>query len=130
MHAYGEKRPCLLSAARYCKTFSLLPFFADPAAEPVKPSWKNILMIAIMARWPLANQAFNFAVIRPMPFRCAKVTPVSSMRPQKATIWSQPASGTVEKATEPPGLLESLVSVFGDRQPSSLSAAVQGRLAA
>ena len=115
MHAYGEKRPCLLSAARYCKTFSLLPFFADPAAEPVKPSWKNILMIAITARRPLANKSFNFAVIRPMLFHYAKVKPAYSMRPQKATIWSQPATGTFEKATNLSGPSENLMPMDGDR---------------
>jgi len=57
-------------------------------------------MIAIMARRPLATPAFNFAVIRPMPFHCEKVMPVYSMRPHKTTIWSQLASGTSEKATK------------------------------
>merc|ERR1712151_622940 len=32
----------------------------SPHAEPVSPSWKNIPMIAIMARRPLASSAFNF----------------------------------------------------------------------
>jgi len=34
---------------------------------------------------------------KPMLFRCVKVRPVFSMRPQKATIWSKPASRTFEK---------------------------------
>ena len=63
----------------------------------MKPSWKNILVIAIMARRPPTNNAFNFAVIRLMLFRCAKMKPVYSMRLQKATIWSQPAIGNFEK---------------------------------
>ena len=50
-----------------------LPFFADTATEPVKPSWKDLLMIAIMARRPLTNNAFNFAVIWPMLSCNAKV---------------------------------------------------------
>ena len=72
-------------------------------------------MTAIMARRPFANTAFNFAVIRPMLFRCVKVKPVYSMRPQKATIWSQPASGTFEKATKPCGTSESLMPMDSDR---------------
>jgi len=115
MPAYNEKRPCLLLAARRCKTFSLLTFFAASAAEPVKPSWKNILMIALMARRPLTNNAFNFAVTRPMLFRCAKVKPVYSMRPQKATVWSRPASRTFEKASKPFGTSENLMPMDGDR---------------
>ena len=57
-----------------------------------------------MARRPFANTALNVAVIRPMLFRCVKVKPVFSTRPQKATIWSQPASGTFEKAAKPFGI--------------------------
>ena len=72
-------------------------------------------MIAIMARRPLANKAFNFVVIRPMLFRCAKVKSVYSMGPQKAMIRSQPASGTLQKATEPRGLSESLMPMDGDK---------------
>ena len=60
MPTYSEKQPCLLLAARRYKTLSQLPFFADMAAGPVKPSWKNNLMIAIMAKRPLANKAFHF----------------------------------------------------------------------
>ena len=41
-----------------------------------------------MARRLFANTAFDFAVIRPMPFRCVKVEPVFSRMPQKATIRS------------------------------------------
>ena len=104
----------ILVARRY-KTLSLRPFFANSAAEPAKPSWKDIMMIAIMARRPLTTKAFNSAVIRPMLFRCTKVKLVYSMRPQKATIWSQLASGTFEKATEPLGLSESFVPMDGDR---------------
>ena len=100
MHAYSEKRPYLLLAARRCKTFSQRPFSADSAAEPVKLSWKNILMRAIMARRPLANKAFNFAVIRLMLSRCAKVKPVDSMRPQKVRSGaSQPAGPSRKRPT-------------------------------
>ena len=73
----------------------------------MRPPWKNILMIAIMARRPLSNTVFNFAVIQPMPFRCVKVKPEYSMRPHKATIWSQLANGTSEKT----------IKVFGLRRP-------------
>ena len=102
-------------AARRYKTFSLLPLFADSAEEPVKPSWKKILMIAIMARRPLTNNVFNFAVIRPMPFRRVKAKPVYSMRPQKATIWNQLSNRAFEKATNLFGPLESLMPMDGDR---------------
>jgi len=44
----------------------------------VKPSWKNTLMIAIMARRPLASTVFNLAVTRPMLFHCVKVKPMYS----------------------------------------------------
>ena len=71
-------------------------------------------MIAIMAKRPLANTALNFAVIRPMLLRCMEVKPVYSMRPKKATIWSQPASGTFEKATETFDLSEILMPMDGD----------------
>ena len=83
--------------------------------EPVRPSWKNILMIAIVARRPFANIAFNFAVIRPMLFHCVTAKPLFSMRPQKATIWNQPASGTLEKATKPFGTSENMMPTDGDR---------------
>ena len=99
MPACSAKRPCLTLAARRCKTFSLLPFIADSAAVPAKPSRKSILMIAILARRPLANEVFDFAVNRPMPFRRVKAKPEYSMRPQKATIWSQLSSGAFEKTT-------------------------------
>ena len=81
-------------------------------------------MIAMMARRPLANTAFNFAVIRPMLLCCVKVTPVHSMRPQKATIWIQPASGTLVRVTELLGLSESLVpwTATGSLRASSIPA--------
>ena len=72
-------------------------------------------MIAMMARRPLAITALNFAVIRPMPICCMRVTPVHSMRPQKAAMRIPPASGTFERVTEPLGLSESLMSMDGDR---------------
>ena len=37
--------------------------------------------------------------LRPMLFRSVKVKLVFPMRPPKATIWSQPAGKTCEKAT-------------------------------
>ena len=45
-------------------------------------------MIAIMARRPLTNNAFNFAFIWLMLLCCAKVKPVYSTRLQQAPIWS------------------------------------------
>ena len=54
----------------------------------MKPSWENILMITIMARRPLTIKAFNFAVIRPMPFRHVKAKLAYPMRSQRATTWS------------------------------------------
>ena len=116
MHAY---LPCSLLAAQHCEKLSLLPFFANSAAELVKPFWKNIQMIAIMARRLLANKAYYFAVIRPMLLRSVKVRPVYSIRLQKATIWSQPASGNLKEATKPFGTSESLMPMDGDRQPPS-----------
>jgi len=117
--AYREKRPCLILVSRRYKTLSLRPFFADSAAEPVKPSWKNILMVALMARRPLTNQAFNSAVIRPMLFRSVKVKPVYSMRLQKATIWSQLSSGAFEKTTNLLGPSESSMPMDGNKWSSS-----------
>jgi len=60
----------LALVARRCKTFSLLQFFANSVAGLVRPSWKDILKIARMARRPLANKAFNSEVIRPMLMSC------------------------------------------------------------
>ena len=110
MHAY---LPCLLLAARRCQKLSLLPLFAKSAAGLVKPSWKYIQMIAIMARRLLANKAYHFAVIRPMLLRCVevkvirpmvlccvKMKPALSMRPQGATIGSQPAGGTFQESDQ------------------------------
>jgi len=34
----------------------------SPQAEPVSPSWKNIPMMAIIARRPLASSAFNLVL--------------------------------------------------------------------
>ena len=76
-------------------------------------------MIAIMARRPFANTTLNFAVIRPMFFRCVEVKPVFPMRPQKATIGSQPASGTFEKATKPFGTSDNLMPMDGDKESPS-----------
>ena len=59
--------------------------------------------------------AFDFAVIRQMLICCVKVTPVHPMRPQKATIWVQPANGTFERVTESLGLSETSTSMNGDR---------------
>merc|ERR1719203_2332619 len=84
------RRPCLTSVARRRLKFASLPSRVKPTgsqkptgactpsssskalsgesvyraqsphADPVRPSWKNIPMIAIIARRPLAISAFNF----------------------------------------------------------------------
>ena len=68
-----------------------------------------------MAKRPLAKTSINFVVIRPMPFRCVKVEPVYSMRPQKVTIWGQLASGTSENATNLFFPSKSLMPMDGDK---------------
>ena len=53
--------------------------------------------------------------IQPMLPFCVKVEPVFAMRPQKATVWSQPVDRSFEKATKPFGTSESLMPMDGDR---------------
>ena len=59
------------------------------------------------------------SLTRPILFRCVKVKPVFRMRPQKATIGSQPASGSFEKATKPFGTSENLMPMGGDKESPS-----------
>ena len=54
------------------------------------------MTIAIMVWRPHAYKAFNFAVIRQMLICSLKVTPVHTLRPQKAAIRIQPANRTFE----------------------------------
>ena len=83
-------------------------------AEPVKPPWKSLLMFARMARLLLANTTVNFAVIRPMLFCCVKVKLVYTMGPHEATLWSQLARGTLEKATKLFDPSDCLMSMYGN----------------
>ena len=53
---------------------------------------------------------------QPICFLCLNVKPAFSMKPQKATIWSQPASGTCENAPKPVGTSENRCPLTG---PSS-----------
>ena len=73
------------------------------------PSWKDILTIAVMARRPSANTAFEFVVIRQMLLCDVKVKPAFPTRPQKTTSW------TFEKTTKPLSTSESLMPMGGDR---------------
>ena len=64
-----------------------------------------------MPRASLAKEVF---FIRPMPFRCVRVRPVFSIRPQKATIWGKLVSRTFEKTAKPLGPSGNLTPVDGE----------------
>ena len=72
-------------------------------------------MFALMARRLLADTTVHFAMIWPMLFCNVKVKPVYTMGPHEATIWSQLASGTPEKATKLFDPLDSLMPMDGDK---------------
>ena len=114
MHAYSNKRPCLLLAARGCKTLSPPSFLVDSAAaceavleEPPDDGHE--------ARLLLANKALNFAVIQ------ADAHP---SREGEAGVRNAAAEGhDLEQASQRDlresdrlfGLLESLMPMDGDR---------------
>jgi len=41
--------------------------------------------------------------------------PVDTMKPEKATIWASPCTGSLEKAAKPFGTSSSLMSMDGER---------------
>jgi len=109
-----------------------LPRIAAMAKRPLANSalsfrWRKAGIGLIVLKAPiqpgpkLPGSPFSLVMeasfIRPMLFRCVKVKPVFSIRPQKATIWGQPTSRTFEKATKPFGTSENLMPMDGDRQP-------------
>merc|ERR1719277_637137 len=105
----------------------------SPQALPVRPSWKNMPMIATMASRPFAISAES------LPFNAVGSDEVSNFQPkspaaaevpadwscessqkaQKATICPQPAAGTLEMAARPFGMSANLRPTEGERKPGS-----------
>jgi len=115
MVANIDTRPCFSSVWRRRAKFSVLPSAVNPAgsqkptgsctpsslskarngepvyraqsphADPVRPSWKNIPMIAIIARRPLAISAANLDCF------CAASLDVSTFQPKSPAAAAVPA---------------------------------------
>jgi len=164
MVASIDTRPCFSSVWRRRAKFSTLPSAVNPAgsqkptgswtpsslskarsgepvysaqsphAEPVRPSWKNMPMIATMARRPLAISAASFFVFSMGSLAVRTFQPKSpdaagvpadwsweiSQYAQYATICAQPAAGTLEMAPRPFGMSANFTSVDGEMYPGIL----------
>merc|ERR1719240_2354095 len=106
----------------------------SPHAEPVSPSWKNIPMMAIIASLPLASSAESFLVFSDGSLEVSTLKPKSpaaaavpadwscdnSQNAPYATIWAQPAAGTLEMAARPLGMSANFRPAEGDKYPGSL----------
>merc|ERR1719443_1818866 len=102
----------------------------SPHADPVRPSWKNMPMIAIIASRPFAISAASFFCFSAGSLEVSSVQPNSpreagdpgivwsweiSTYAQYRKIWPQPPTGTLDSAPRPFGTSANLRPAFGDR---------------
>jgi len=103
----------------------------SPHAAPVRPSWKNMPMMATMAKRPLAISADSFFFNTSGSLDVSTFHPKSpseaavpgfwswliSQNEQYATICAHPSAGTLDSAARPFGTSANLIPIEGDRLP-------------